>query len=547
MERNCDLPLTSTYQQHAEELSSVLHELSERASRYCINLNGSITRHSGRTPLRGGTAFVYQGTWTTNGTMVAIKTFHRTMTGGEDELKHRFQEVYAWSKLRHENIVPMFGISTEFDSTISIISEWMPLGNAHDYVQNPEHDPRPLLKDIASGLQYLHSHELGIVHGDLKGANVLVSNDRRALLTDFGFSTLDVSTFSMTVDAKRGISFHWTAPELLDDSHASMASDVWAFGMTVLELFTRALPFSNCNNSRHVLGRLMQKKLPPRPAEESTQLRMTDAWWDICTSCWRYDPSSRPIMKDIIKKSQARQGEFGVEEERTEDIIIAVVGPTGSGKSSFIDKVATGGTGQGVGHHLTPYTNEVKATRCTFEESGVVLVDTPGFDDTKSSDLGVLTMVSHWLNEEYHKGTTLSAILWFHRIMDSRMVWLPLKNLRIFEKLCGKVALPKVVLVTTMWDEVDDAGEERLRELKDSYWQTMMLKGSKTFEYKDTQESATQLIRSVVHRQQEITLNGVQLEEETSDLELGMTKPQRFWRKIRQSLKFLINRQATEA
>lgn len=200
-----------------------------------------------------------------------------------------------------------------------------------------------------------------------------------------------------------------------------------------------------------------------------------------------------------------------------------------------------------MGHHLTPYTNEVKATRCTFEESSVVLVDTPGFDDTKSSDLGVLTMVSHWLNEEYHKGATLSAILWFHRITDNRMVWLPLKNLRIFEKLCGKVALPKVVLVTTMWDEVDDAGEERLRELKDSYWQTMMSKGSKTFEYKDTQESATQLIRSVVHWQQEITLNGVQLEEEISDLELGMTKPQRFWQKMRRSLKFLISRQATEA
>ncbi|KAI6095971.1 kinase-like domain-containing protein [Pisolithus croceorrhizus] len=117
---------------------------------------------------------------------------------------HLFREAHTWSKLRHKNIVPMLGISTELFSTTSIISEWTPLGNAHDYVQNTEHDPRPLvsqrvlssfawldillqLGDIASRLYYLHSHELGIVHGDQKSVNVLVSNDRRALLADFGF------------------------------------------------------------------------------------------------------------------------------------------------------------------------------------------------------------------------------------------------------------------------------------------------------------------------------------------------------------------------
>ncbi|KAI6113809.1 kinase-like domain-containing protein, partial [Pisolithus thermaeus] len=201
------------------------------------------------------------------------------------------REVHTWSKLRHENIVPMLGISTEFDSTISIISEWMPLGNAHDYVKNTEHDPRPL--GIASGLYYLHSHELGVVHGDLKGVNVLVSKDRRALLTDFGFSTLNISTFSMTVDPKGGISLRWTAPELLDDGHASMASDVWAFGMTVLELFTRAVPFSDCRTTTGVMAKLTKRELHPRPPAESTQFRMTDTWWEICTSCWRNDPSSR--------------------------------------------------------------------------------------------------------------------------------------------------------------------------------------------------------------------------------------------------------------
>ncbi|KAI6131328.1 kinase-like domain-containing protein, partial [Pisolithus thermaeus] len=149
-----------------------------------------------------------------------------------------FQEVHTWSKLRRENIVPMLGISAEFDSTISIISEWIPLGNAHDHSRRIVHLLHRLTyffsSDIANGLYYLHSHELRVVHGDLKGVNVLVSSNCRALLTDFGLSALNISTFSMTVNPEKGITLLWTAPELLEDDRASMASDVWAFEMTTL-------------------------------------------------------------------------------------------------------------------------------------------------------------------------------------------------------------------------------------------------------------------------------------------------------------------------
>ncbi|KAI6094881.1 kinase-like domain-containing protein, partial [Pisolithus sp. B1] len=209
-------------------------------------------------------------------------------------------------KVHHDNIVRLFGITTDFDLTISMISEWMPLGNAFAYVQNAENDPRPLLRDVASGLSYLHSQVSGpMVHGCLKGSNILISSDRRALLTDFGVSILDVSTCTMTVNTVHGISLQWTAPELLDDFPASMASDVWAYGMTILELVTRTVPFRECRNLTEVIIRLQTRRLPSRPAEESTQFRLTDAWWEICTSCWRYVPSTRPTMEDIQEKVKA--------------------------------------------------------------------------------------------------------------------------------------------------------------------------------------------------------------------------------------------------
>ncbi|KAI6021992.1 kinase-like domain-containing protein [Pisolithus marmoratus] len=293
----------ATHQQYAMDLSSVLDKLCNQASTHNIVLNGQISRNLGTNPLCGSTAIVYQGTLTPSGNKVAIKAFYRTMSGTEAELKSIFREADVWSNLHHQNVVRVFGISTEFDSTISIISEWMPLGNAYTYIQDIENDPWPLLGDIASGLYYLHSHKLGpVVHGDLKGLNVLVSSDRRALLSDFGLVTLNISTFSMAVDAICGGSSHWMAPELLDDFPPSMASDVWAFGMTTLELFTRAVPFSDCRNSVNVFRRIMEGKLPLRPTDESTQFRLSNTWWEICTSCWRHEPSSHPTMKDIIEK-----------------------------------------------------------------------------------------------------------------------------------------------------------------------------------------------------------------------------------------------------
>ena len=58
------------------------------------------------------------------------------------------REVHLWSKLSHDNVVRMLGISTEFNSTISIVSDWLDMGDAHSYVQDTENDPRPIVSLI---------------------------------------------------------------------------------------------------------------------------------------------------------------------------------------------------------------------------------------------------------------------------------------------------------------------------------------------------------------------------------------------------------------
>jgi len=146
-----------------------------------------------------------------------------------------------------------------------------------------------------------------------------------------------------------------------------------------------------------------------------------------------------------------------------------------------------------------------------------VFVDSPGFDDTDNSDVNILEMVADWLKSTYEKVILLSGLLYFHPISDNGLAGTALKNLRMFEELCGKNAFQSIILVTTMWDQVDkETGETREKELKSNprYWQTMLTRNSTTSRFMRTRESAFTLIdplielaniRSSVLLQQELT------------------------------------------
>ncbi|KAF8557847.1 hypothetical protein OG21DRAFT_1406224 [Imleria badia] len=194
------------------------------------------------------------------------------------------------------------------------------------------------------------------------------------------------------------------------------------------------------------------------------------------------------------------------------------MGPTGAGKSTFI-RAASGRDTQGVGHTLKSFTSQVLAIRFWDQESRrhVVLVDTPGFDDTFKSDLEILDMISDWLKSSYQKQKLLSGILYLHRITDNRMAGTPLKNLRMFRKLCGKDALDKVYLTTTMWDEVDQSvGEKRLNELGAEYWKAMIDQGAQIVRCRNDDDSPKKIIQQILD--QETTRKAVLLQKEMADL-----------------------------
>ncbi|KZP07744.1 P-loop containing nucleoside triphosphate hydrolase protein [Athelia psychrophila] len=138
------------------------------------------------------------------------------------------------------------------------------------------------------------------------------------------------------------------------------------------------------------------------------------------------------------------------------DIVIAVMGATGSGKTTFINLLS--GSELRVGRGLQSCTSVVQAAApFTFQGRRVLLFDTPGFDDTTKSDTDILKMIAAFLASTYEQGATLSGVIYMHRISDFRMGGISRRNFSMFRKLCGDDSLKNVALVTNMWSEVDPA------------------------------------------------------------------------------------------
>ncbi|KAF9781313.1 P-loop containing nucleoside triphosphate hydrolase protein, partial [Thelephora terrestris] len=179
----------------------------------------------------------------------------------------------------------------------------------------------------------------------------------------------------------------------------------------------------------------------------------------------------------------------------------SVMGATGSGKTSFINLVS--GSNLGVGKGLRSCTEAVQIAGAFYLDGRrVVLIDTPGFDDTSKSDTDVLKLIAAFLETSYERGSKLAGVLYFHRISDFRMTGLSRKNFSMFRKLCGDNALQNVVIVTNMWGEVDpQTGNEREAELRgeDIFFKPVLEKGSQMARHENTVPSAETIIRLILN------------------------------------------------
>ncbi|EMD37464.1 hypothetical protein CERSUDRAFT_24722, partial [Gelatoporia subvermispora B] len=153
-------------------------------------------------------------------------------------LQYIYKELFILKYTRHPNIVPFRGINIQ-PSKLYIVCGFMDQGNLNQYLgKYPSANKLQLLREVASEMKYLH--ESGVVHGDLKGANVLVDDKGVARIADFGLGTFKYDG-QVETDTEMKWSIRWMAPELFDPKKFAAKetrtthSDVYAFAMTVVE------------------------------------------------------------------------------------------------------------------------------------------------------------------------------------------------------------------------------------------------------------------------------------------------------------------------
>jgi len=177
------------------------------------------------------------------------------------------------------------------------------------YLRNTPHaNPLRLLEDAARGLQYLHSMDL--VHGDLKGANILVSEEGRACLTDVGLArvaddldpttaTPPASTTNVTI-VLRSPQLELLVPERFGSKEGSRTkkTDIYSMGMTIYEVLADKIPFYEHEN--RVAGIRILDGVRLKAPDFTITRDYTEELWGITKYCWDQDPLKRPTVDYVL-------------------------------------------------------------------------------------------------------------------------------------------------------------------------------------------------------------------------------------------------------
>ncbi|KAF7319101.1 Kinase-like protein [Mycena chlorophos] len=289
----------------------IIHKLSAACGLLPTTLYiTGVTEREAHPTFGGGYGDIYRASYENK--PVALK-YMRHFLRGSSAHRHQLRflrEALVWRDLRHPFILPFLGIDNEtFPLSICIVSPWMEHGTVIRYLKGRgrDHDTvNRLLHEIAQGLEYLHRSN--IVHGDLRGANILIGPDHGARLADFGLSVFTNVSSSMRT-SNRGGCVYWMAPELIDPDRFGLsgkfvrttASDVYAFGCVCFELYTGRAPFADLPEPTALL-KILEGKRAKRPRRSNDSgILFSDDLWEFVMSYWEEKAALRPTIQDVVQ------------------------------------------------------------------------------------------------------------------------------------------------------------------------------------------------------------------------------------------------------
>ncbi|RSL48100.1 hypothetical protein CEP53_009666 [Fusarium sp. AF-6] len=242
---------------------------------------------------KGAFGSVYKAFNWGNGEAVAVKQI-KLADLPKSELRMIESEINLLKNLHHDNIVKYIGYVKSVDA-LNIILEYCENGSLHSickaYGKFPENLVGVYMTQVLQGLQYLHDQ--GVIHRDIKGANILTTKDGTVKLADFGVST---STLAGGQDKEAQVvgTPYWMAPEIIQLSGASSASDIWSVGCTVIELLQGKPPYHNLA-AMPALFAIVNDDHPPLPEGISAAAR------DFLMQCFQKDPNLRVTARKLLR------------------------------------------------------------------------------------------------------------------------------------------------------------------------------------------------------------------------------------------------------
>ncbi|CAA7394633.1 unnamed protein product [Spirodela intermedia] len=258
----------------------------------------------------GGFGSVYKGKLG-NGHEIAVKRLSRGSKQGHHEFAN---EVRLIARLQHKNLVRLLGWCTDQDEKI-LIYEYMPNKSLDKLVfarsvELSWEKRLTIIMGIADGLLYLHHHSrMRVIHRDLKTSNILLDNEMNPKISDFGLAR--IFEINQTEGNTRKVvgTFGYMSPEYAIDGVFSEKSDVFSFGVIVLEVISgkRCTGYYPCRESLNLLGYAWQlwkegrgMELLDRAIKRSFQADEVLKCIQVGLLCIEENPADRPTMNFVV-------------------------------------------------------------------------------------------------------------------------------------------------------------------------------------------------------------------------------------------------------
>ncbi|CAD5194732.1 unnamed protein product [Musa acuminata subsp. malaccensis] len=281
---------------------SGLYRFSKAEIEKAINYSSSRIRLG-----TGSAGQVYQGILP-SGQLVAIKHLYKTAMNGSFT-----REVEGLSKVRHPNLVSLLGYCDE-NGDKYLVYEYCSNGNlAHNLLRSdallPWGKRVKILRDCSLALRFLHTHPDGcIVHRDIKLANILLMDNMEPKLSDFGLARMVGMKETKCFTEVRG-TIGYMDPEYMSHGNLSCASDIYSFGVVILQLLSGRKVIELDTKARETLTRKAKDvSAGKRPLEDfvdprlegELNLEVFKSILNIAVLCVASSSKGRPTINDLV-------------------------------------------------------------------------------------------------------------------------------------------------------------------------------------------------------------------------------------------------------